>query len=128
MSETYEQYNSILFSYWGYWTTTKATQFVPKTVDAKEYTDKDGYHVYHRILHYDAQDEDDLIAVYFQVGGYAPGAVDGEGIFQEFIQYQDDKEVSRKTEYAYSEGDHYNVGNTFIKSLPYNQAGFAPES
>ena len=112
----YEQYNSILFSYWGYWTTTKATQFVPETVEAKEYTDKDGYHVYHRILRYDTQDKDKLIAVYFTVGGYAPGASDGEGISQEFIQYQDDKEVSRKTASAYSDGDHYNIGDTFTVS------------
>lgn len=112
----YEQYNSILFSYWGYWTTTRATQFVPETVDAKEYTDKDGYHVYHRILRYNAQDKDKLIAVYFTVGGYAPGAADGEGISQEFIQYQEDKEVSRKTASAYSDGDHYNIGDTFTVS------------
>lgn len=112
----YEQYNSILFAYWGYWTTTKATQFIPETVDAKEYTDKDGYHVYHRILHYDAQDENELIAVYFTVGGYTPGASDGDGISQEFIQYQDDKQVSEETEYAYCDGDQYNVGKTFVVS------------
>lgn len=112
----YEQYNSILFSYWGYWTTTKATQFIPETVDAKEYTDKDRYHVYHRILHYDAQDENELIAVYFTVGGYTPGASDGDGISQEFIQYQDDKQVSEETEYAYCDGDQYNVGKTFVVS------------
>ena len=112
----YEQYNSILFSYWGYWTTTRATQFVPETVDAKEYTDKDGYHVYHRILQYDAQDKDKLIAVYFTVGGYAPGAADGDVISQEFIQYQGDKEVSRKTASAYADGDHFNIGDTFTVS------------
>ncbi|MGN0769487.1 MAG: hypothetical protein ACI4N0_02040, partial [Christensenellales bacterium] len=112
----YEQYNSILFSYWGYWTTTKATQFVPETVDAKEYTDKDGYHVYHRILQYDAQDKDKLIAVYFTVGGYAPGAADGDVISQEFIQYQGDKEVSRKTASAYADGDHFIIGDTFTVS------------
>lgn len=112
----YEQYNSILFSYWGYWTTTKATQFVPETVDAKEYTDKDGYHVYHRILQYDAQDKDKLIAVYFTVGGYAPGAADGDVISQEFIQYQGGKEASRKTASAYADGDHFNIGDTFTVS------------
>lgn len=112
----YEQYNSILFSYWGYWTTTKATQFVPETVDAKEYTDKGGYHVYHRILQYDAQDKDKLIAVYFTVGGYAPGAADGDVISQKFIQYQGDKEVSRKTASAYADGDHFNIGDTFTVS------------
>ncbi len=112
----YERYNSIRFAYWGYWTTTKASKFVPETSDAKEYVDKDGYHVYHRILHYDAQDKNALIAVYFTVGGYAPGAADREGIFQEFIQYQDDKEISRKKAYSYSEGDHYNVGDTYTVS------------
>ncbi len=112
----YEQYNSILFSYWGYWTTTKATQFVPKTVDAEEYTDKDGYHVYHRILKYDAEDEGKLIAVYFTVGGYAPGASVGDAISQEFIQYQGEKEVSGKTASAYADGDYYNIGDTFTVS------------
>ena len=96
----YEQYNSIRFAYWGYWITTEATTFVPEIVDAKEYTDKDGMHVYHRILHYDAQDKDRLIGVYFTVGGYAPGSVGGEGIFQECIQYQGDKEISREKDYA----------------------------
>lgn len=112
----YEQYNSIRFAYWGYWITTEATTFVPEIVDAKEYTDKDGMHVYHRILHYDAQDKDRLIGVYFTVGGYAPGSVGGEGIFQECIQYQGDKEVSRKTASAYADGDHFNIGDTFTVS------------
>ena len=112
----YEQYNSILFSYWGYWTTTKATQSVPKTVDAEEYADKDGYHVYHRILKYDAEDEGKLIAVYFTVGGYAPGASVGDAISQEFIQYQGEKEVSGKTASAYADGDYFNIGDTFIVS------------
>ena len=112
----YEQYNSILFSYWGYWTTSKATQFVPKTVDAEEYTDKDGYHVYHRILQFDAEDEDKLIAVYFTVGGYAPGASDEDAISQEFIQYQGEKEVSGKTASAYADGDYFNIGDTFTVS------------
>ena len=112
----YEQYNSIRFAYWGYWITTEATTFVPEIVDAKEYTDKDGMHVYHRILHYDAQDKDRLIGVYFTVGGYAPGSVGGEGIFQECIQYQGDKEISREKDYALFGDERFSVGKTFTIS------------
>ncbi len=109
----YEQYNSIQFAYWGYWSTTRAELFVPKTVDAEEYVDQDGYHVYRRILRYGGQSEDRLLAVYFEVGGYAPVAADGDGGFQEFIQYNGDKEISREKEDVHSGDGSFIVGKTF---------------
>ncbi|MDO5443624.1 MAG: hypothetical protein Q4G10_08135, partial [Bacteroidia bacterium] len=109
----YEQFGSITFAYYGWWTAMKQIVYLPETVGAKEYTDADGYHVYHRVLHYDGQMGDPTCMVYLQAGGYAPGADGGKGIYQEYIEYQGDNELARKTGYSSSENGDYVTGTPF---------------